>query len=413
MDDTHKKKILVVVPEFPRLTETFIERDISKLATYESLDIEIFSLKKSNGYISENISDRITYSRMSYKDALTGFIRFCLFKPKQTFTCIKALLKRDPYDTNSLIHNMALLVKGFSYAVVFERYSVDEIHAHFMNDFSTVCMFASIYLEKPCSLNIHAKDIFVTPSLPQFKLTQAKFTTVCNRYAYNKCIEICPTQKDKIYLVYHGLDEEMLQPNSAYILKPANPLIFVNVSRFVEKKGLEYILQACKILAKDKVAFEMAIVGANDSSVKIDMFSKYNAEIKEAGLSDIVKIYGEGKGVPFEEVKQFYRIADIFVMASISSEGSDSDGVPNAIIEAALSKIPIISTDAGSIKDFLNMYNSILIPQKDAASIAESIKRLIDDTILRQDLGKRAYFDAKEMFSSSKNVLLLHNLLLK
>ena len=216
-----------------------------------------------------------------------------------------------------------------------------------------------------------------------------------------------------MHLIYHGLDEERLVPKSAYILKPANPLIFVNVSRFVEKKGLEYFLQACKLLAKEGVPFEAAIVGANDASVSIDMYSKYIEEIKEVGLGDIVKIYGEGKGVAFEEVKQFYRIADIFVQPSISSQGSDSDGVPNAVIEAALSKLPIIATDAGSITDFLNVYNALLIPQRDAVSIALAIKNLLADSSLRQDLGKRAYFDAKEMFSSSKNVLLLHNLLLK
>jgi glycosyltransferase involved in cell wall biosynthesis len=414
MDDTSKKKkVLVVVPDFPRLTETFIERDISKLATYETLSIEVFALKKSNGFVSDNIANKISYSRMTYRDLAVGFVKYFLLKPQITLTCLKHILRKDVFDTNSLSHNLGLFVKGFAYAVVFEKFETAEFHAHFMNEFSSVCLIAAMYLGKPCSLNIHAKDIFVTPSLPQFKLSHVKFTTVCNKYAYAKCLEICPQAKDKVHLIYHGLDEERLIPKSAYILKPANPLIFVNVSRFVEKKGLEYFLQACKLLAKESISFEAAIVGANDASVSVDMYSKYIDEIKEAGLSDMIKIYGEGKGVAFEEVKQFYRIADIFVQPSISSEGSDSDGVPNAVIEAALSKLPIIATDAGSITDFLNVYNALLIPQRDAVSIAQSIKKLLADSSLRQAIGKRAYFDAKEMFSSSKNVLLLHNLLLK
>lgn len=411
--DRRSKKILVVVPEFPRLTETFIERDISKLATYEDLDVRVFSLKKSNGFVSANISDKISYARITYTELALGVLKYLLLKPHITLKLLKTVLRKDPFDVNSPVYNLGLVLKGSAYAVMFDKLGVDELHAHFMNDFSTVCMFASEYLNIPCSLNTHAKDILVTPSLPQYKLSHAKFTAVCNKYAYARCIEICPQAKDKIHLIYHGLDEDRLATSSAYILKPANPLIFLNVSRFVEKKGLEYFLSACKILVKEGVLFEVAIVGANEASVSEDMYSKYMAYIKEEGLSDIVKIYGEGRGVSFEEVKQFYKIADIFVLPNISSSGSDADGVPNVAIEAALSKLPIIATDAGSIKDFLNMYNALLIPQRDDRSIADAVKTLLANPPMRQDLGKRAYYDAKEMFSSGKNVLLLHNLLLK
>ncbi len=408
-----KKKILVVVPEFPRLTETFIERDISQLATYEDLDVKVFSLKRASGFLSANLEDKVIYQRLTYNDVFFGFLKFFLGKPIKTLGLLRSFFTPDAFDDASFSHRFVLLSKGVAYTAVIQKLNVDELHLHFLSEFSTVAMVPAVYLDMPFSLNVHAKDVLFNPSLPVMKIQRAKFTAVCNKNAYARCCEMAGSYAEKVHLIYHGLDESRLATKNSYLVKPARPLIFLNVSRFVEKKGLIYMLEAAKILVKRGIDFEVAIVGANDSSVQVNMYEQHLSQIKEKGLTDIVKIYGEGKGVAFEEVTQFYKIADIFVSTSISENTGDADGVPNALIEAALSKLPIIATDAGSIRDFLDSTNSLEIPQRSSEAIADAIEKLIADVSLREELGKKAYFDAKEKFSSAKNVLLLHKLLLE
>ncbi len=413
MEKTSNKRILVVIPQFPKLTETFIERDVSTLAEFENTDITVFSLQQGKAYLSPNLENRVVYKRLGIGDVLVAVFTQCLVKPKTTINVLKMSFLKDKYDSQNPIKKVILLLKGAVYAQVFSKYNPQEIHAHFLSDISTICMAAAEFLQIPFSLNVHAKDVLVNPSMPVVKLKKAKFTAVCNRYAFNRLTEMAKGHTNSVHLIYHGLDEKRMEVADLALVKPNRPLIFLLVSRLVEKKGLEYMLEASRILLNRGFDHEVAIIGANDPSSPVNMYEKYKAEINDLKMQDVIKIIGEGKGVPFEEAKQYYKIADIFVMPSISAGSGDADGVPNTIIEAALSKLPIVATDAGSIKDLLNPQNSILIHQKSAQDIADAIEKLMLDPQLRDSLGKRAYYDAKEMFSSARNVNILHKLLLE
>lgn len=406
-------RILVVIPEFPRLTETFIERDVSTLVEYDDIDVTVFSLKQGTGYLSPNLETKVIYDRLGIGDAFKAFFTQILFKLPVTINLAKIALKPDPYDKTPFYSKLSLMLKGAGYAQKFTFYEPTHIHAHFLSDVSTICMAAASYLNLPFSLNVHAKDVLVNPSVPVIKLKKAKFTAVCNRYAHAKLVEMAKNQADKIHLIYHGLDEKRLEVENLMLVKPSKPLIFLLVSRLVEKKGVEYMLQASRILLNRGIDHEVAIIGANDPTNPVNMYEMYKKEIKDLKMDDVVKIIGEGKGLPFEQAKQYYKIADIFVQPSISAQSGDADGVPNTIIEASLSKLPIVATNAGSIKDLLNEQNSILVEQKNAEQIANAIEKLILDPSLRDRLGKRAYYDAKQMFSSARNVNILHKLLIE
>src|SRR5665648_248479 len=62
------KKVLVFIPEFPVLTETFIERELSKLVDSNIVYVVVFSIKKGTGYLSENLKRRVLYQRLGFSD---------------------------------------------------------------------------------------------------------------------------------------------------------------------------------------------------------------------------------------------------------------------------------------------------------------------------------------------------------
>ena len=73
-----KKRILVFIPEFPVLTETFIERELEKLNEYEGIDLVIFSLKKGRGDISDSLKKKVVYDRLSFGDIFATILYFFL-----------------------------------------------------------------------------------------------------------------------------------------------------------------------------------------------------------------------------------------------------------------------------------------------------------------------------------------------
>jgi len=86
-----------------------------------------------------------------------------------------------------------------------------------------------------------------------------------------------------------------------------------------------------------------------------DLYDQLVKMVSELNLQDTVYIHGNGNGTPFEEVLEYYKVADIFVLPSIETNDGDVDGVPTVVIEAAMAKLPIISTDAGAITDLIEV----------------------------------------------------------
>src|SRR3989338_5289959 len=190
------------------------------------------------------------------------------------------------------------------------------------------------------------------------------------------------------------------------IEKPKRPVIFVG-SRLVEKKGLNTVIEASKILKDKGIDHEIHIVGPGP------LYEKLVEYCKKLNVTDTVFIPGEGKGLPFTQNVQYFKIADIFAHPSIKGKDGDIDGVPTYIIEAALAKLPIITTNVGSISDLIDETTGVIIPENDSETLAKEIERLIKNPELRQTLGLRAYEKAEGLFNLEKNTLTLENLFLK
>ena len=68
-----KKKVLIFIPTFPVLTETFIEREVSQLAKSDKLDLVVVSMKKGSGVLSEASEKVTSYQRLDREHFLKGF----------------------------------------------------------------------------------------------------------------------------------------------------------------------------------------------------------------------------------------------------------------------------------------------------------------------------------------------------
>jgi len=401
--DNKKKKILIFVPEFPKLSETFIEREVSKLVERNNFDVLVFSLKRADGKLSENLKDRIIYRRLNVFTAFLGFLAY-LFDSKKSSQAL-SLFSSANYSPLGKIY---IISKGFGYAKILKTYKPDHIHAHFLSkSSSTLIMIVAQYLGVPYSVSAHAKDVFVEADMVSQKAYTAKFITVCNHKALRRCIELSGIQSPKnIYLNYHGFDPKQFEAEAFQSLpKFEKPFVF-SIGRLVEKKGFQYLIEAAKFLKERRIAHIIKIAGPGP------LYEKLNDQIKKAGLENQIEILGEGKGLPFEEIIKYYRIADVFVLPSVETNEGDIDGVPNVLIEAAFFKLPIVTTNAGSIPEFItNGETGLIALQKNPYDLANTLEKVVIDADLRKSLGDKAYLKAKEMFDINKNIVGLENLL--
>ncbi len=385
-----QKKVLVFVPEFPVTTETFISRELSALAELGRFDIQLVAMKRGTAPIPENLKSKVYFHRVSFFDYLRG--KWSSFwHPVRRFRAFKAVGFTRPF----------LFIKILGYANVFSKFQPDLIYAHFLSTPSTIALGVSILLDVPLVISAHARDVLEYPDLITEKAKHAKFITFCNKNALGAVkSKVDPSLHSKLKLIYHGVDpESLVLPSGAGSKKFEYPFIFT-IGRLEEKKGIKYLIEASETLKKE-VSHVVYIAGGGP------LLGELESLIKSKGLEESFVLLGK---TPFNEVLPYLHAADMYVQPSINAEGGDADGVPNSLIEAAMLKVPIVTTDAGSISDFLDSSNALIVPQKDSVKLAEAIKKLLNDADLRNSLSTAAYNKAIKMFDLDKSIKEIENL---
>jgi glycosyltransferase involved in cell wall biosynthesis len=407
MAETNKKRVVYFVPEFPRISETFIERELAKLIDLDHLAITILALSKASGSTSSAVLAHTVYNRLSPADVVYG-LAYLLTRPRQAYYCLKLALE---LPKQSLWARVYFFSKTLGYTHILAGLKPQHIHAHFLAWPSTTVLMAAHLLGIPFSISAHARDVFVEGELVTHKIKTAKFISICNSYAYTKAVELAGATVDssRIKLIYHGLDPQMFDspPTTPRLTESATcPALFLGGTRLVEKKGLKYMIEASRLLRDRGIVHRVDLVGPGDLYVTLGNL------IADLKLQDTVFIHGGGKGTPFKEVLDYYKKADLFVFPAIETGSGDVDGVPTVVIEAAMAKLPIITTAAGGITDLIeDGVTGIIIAQKDPEAIANSVERLLADKGLAANLAQTAYAKAVTMFDLAKNIGQLESLL--
>ena len=408
---TSKKRVLIFVPTFPTLSETFIEREITKLIQLGNLDITVYSLNKGKNTTSEETLRHVVYRVMTWKDAVLTIPFIIVHLPN----VIKAFFTILPNKNRNIIQTMYLFLKSLAYTKIFSEYKPDILYFHFMSESSTLGLVSSIVLNKPLAISGHAKDVLQVGGkvieenselIPQ-KVTQSKFVTICNKYAYQHvCNLVKDSDKKKVHLEYHGVDFDKLLAEPQRLEKPNVPVISIVGTRLVEKKGIKYLLEASRTLLDRGILHQVHLAGAGDK------YESINKQISELGLENVVTIFGDGKGLSIADIIQLFKIADIYALPSIELQGGDVDGIATTLIEAAVFSLPIVATNAGSTQDLvLNNETGIIVSQRNSLELADALERLIKDPEYGKKLGLAAHAKARRMFDLDKNVRVIEKML--
>ncbi|HNH24874.1 MAG TPA: glycosyltransferase, partial [Accumulibacter sp.] len=105
------------------------------------------------------------------------------------------------------------------------------------------------------------------------------------------------------------------------------------------------------------------------------------AKISALRLDDRVRLVGQRN-----DPENWLRAFDIFCLPSYANEG-----VPQAVIQAMLSGLPIVTTPVGAILEAVSDDRTALIaPPRDAAALKEALCRVMSNPVLAQRIGKAA-----------------------
>lgn len=405
--NAHKSNLSVIaylLNSFPCLSETFIMQEILELER-QGLPLRLFALAES--------SDRSKVDSVKEVRAATTYLSH--YSVKTLAVAATRRFVRAPWrflraGITTLAHYKRRTVFRYLLYAAFladqlEHEGILHVHAHYASDAASIAQTIHLLAGISYSFTAHAYDIYLSPKKElAYKIQMASFVVTCT--AYNlRYLESIVDQSlyRRINCIYHGLNLAKFPVHHAADSVPcASPLI-LSVARLLEKKGLSYLLQACRLLKDRGYDFRCRIVGEGPLRQALEQ------EIRDLSIADKVEMWG---AATHKQVIEMYQHAAIVTLPCVVDKNGDRDGIPNVLVEALCMEVPVVSTPVSGIPELITSeVNGLLVAPEDSVALANALARLLDDSSLRSHLAVAGRQKVLEQFDAESNTLLLLHLL--
>jgi len=201
----------------------------------------------------------------------------------------------------------------------------------------------------------------------------------------------------KLKVIRYGI--EMNAPDAAPA--PDAPPYALFVGRFVEKKGITYLIEAMRLLRAQGSALELVLIGDGPLAGELQEASAKLGGIRFLGWQDQA------------EVRRWMRGATALCVPSVTAKAGDSEGLPNVLLEAMAEGAPVIGAQSAGIGEAVqDGVTGFMVPPGEAAPIAAALAALEADPDLRRRLGRAARDRAATQFSAVAQSRLLEQTML-
>ena len=274
---------------------------------------------------------------------------------------------------------------------IHQEYQFKLFHAFFINEMGFLTTLLARENNVPVINSIRGADlhkhIFNPQQLGQIRWTleNSAWTTFVSRDLMHRARIIAPSIEPKSSAFWNSivpinLDNLPTPP----LAEKLTGTVIGSVGRFRDKKGLEFLFDACRKL---KTESDLTLLLVGDFVAKENDY--WQQELSNSGLTDNIIITGT---VSREEALAYLPYMDIFAIPSLH------DGCPNALLEAMLAKKAIVGTRVDAIGEILqDRVDALLVNPYSSEELEIALRELIDRPDLRQQLGMAAWQKASQL----------------
>jgi len=265
------------------------------------------------------------------------------------------------------------------------------MHGHWVVPGGVVAAAAAPGL--PLVVSLHGSDVYVAETVwPARRAARAVFgragaVTACSADLRQRALAL-GADADRTEVVPYGVDPERFRPDpfvrarrrATMGIATHTPLVFA-AGRLVRKKGFEYLIDALAAIPPD-MHVQAAIAGTGDLEAEL------RRRVDDARIGYRVRFLGN---LPQDEIAAWLATADLVAIPSVRDDSGNVDGLPNIVLEALASGTPLVTTPAGGIGSVVQPWQTgVVVPERDAVSLADAIVTLARDPELRVRLGEAA-----------------------
>jgi len=188
---------------------------------------------------------------------------------------------------------------------------------------------------------------------------------------------------DLITVIENGVDIEFFKPPGPNCRRDRE--IILSIGRLVPEKDHRTLFRAFARLAPSHPDAELWIAGNGPMRDEIGQ------------LAVQTRVGDRTRFIPARlDIRQLFRQSSIFVLSSTN------EGLPNVVLEAMASGLPIVATRAGGLPEVVEHGRTgLLVPVRDPEALADALDRLLRDEATRTAFGEAGRKRVEDLYSVS------------
>jgi colanic acid/amylovoran biosynthesis glycosyltransferase len=173
----------------------------------------------------------------------------------------------------------------------------------------------------------------------------------------------------------------------------------LHVGRLVEKKGTALLLEAVAGIRAMHPAASLVIIGEGPLRASLERHAA------QRGLGETVRFLGHQ---PQAVVSEWMRRAAVLAVPSLTAGDGDAEGLPNVVVEAAASGLPVVGSDHAGIPEAIDHGRSgFIVAEGNVEQLALRVGEVMASADLRRSMGAAARALAELRFDQRAQFALL------
>ena len=289
-------------------------------------------------------------------------------------------------------------------ANLLERRGADLMHIYFGHTGVHLLPFIQCW-DKPCIVSFHGADVMLKAESPDYAIKLRRvFEAVPLVLARSRSLERrlitlgCPAEKIRINRT--GIPLEQF-PTVRREAPRDGHWRFLQACRLIPKKGLTTCLKAFAIFHRDNPAAELMIAGKGPLQPALEALAL------QLGIANHVHFTGF---LSQENLLKLYHSCHIFLHPSEMPADENQEGIPNSILEAMATGMPVLATRHGGIPEAVEHGRcGALVEERDHEALAAEMAKVTRSPHFFSEMGVLASESVAANFEQSAHVLALES----
>jgi colanic acid/amylovoran biosynthesis glycosyltransferase len=385
LPESYRLKVAYIMSRFPKLTETFILFEMLAMRQ-QSIQVEVYPLLREQEEVmhpeARQLVEVAHFAPFISLPILRANFHFLWKKPRVYLKTLWDLLRSNWGSLAFFTGAVGIFPKTVFFAYQMRAARVQHVHAHFASHPAAAGFIIHRLVGIPYSFTAHGSDLHRDRHMLSEKVAEAAFVAAISEYNKELIIAECHgNHRDKVSVIHCGVDTEVFQAreHETPYEKGENPFMILCVGTLHEVKGQTYLIEACRQLGIKGIDFICHFVGDGPDRTSLATL------VEHTGLVEKIRFHGR---LTRDEIARLLRDADVLTAPSVPTRDGRREGIPVVLMEAMGSAVPVIASNISGIPELVqDQETGLLVPPRDAASLANALERYANDPDLRRRLG--------------------------